>query len=356
MPDAVLPTLLDRAAILKRLDAIFPAGTPSRQFCVREMAASTVFAMLYIGAIEGTGRRLAPRHVYRMTEEQSARITAEDRLGYGSSFRASGNRWYADNTREPIRDETLREGLVTVGAVIAASDIPTTSARPRYALEAGFAKLFDPSLTGEAFRVAVAAWQQAHLSAGALARVGVLARGLGVDSDGVLVRFPNGETRKLAVGPSSVIAKAVVEEFAPRFLDRPGVVLLSESREKIVARDEVLVALLRLELETDRNLPDVLLVDLGPREPLIVFVEIVATDGAITPSRQEALLSLATRAGYQPEQVAFVTAYLDRGEAAFRRTVSTLAWHAFVWFVSEPDSLLILRGRKLEAGRLHRLL
>ena len=27
-------------------------------------------------------------------------------------------RWYADNTREPIRDETIRFGLISVGAVL----------------------------------------------------------------------------------------------------------------------------------------------------------------------------------------------------------------------------------------------
>ena len=36
-----------------------------------------------------------------------------------AGYSPSGTRWYADNTREPIRDETLREGLMAVGAVIA---------------------------------------------------------------------------------------------------------------------------------------------------------------------------------------------------------------------------------------------
>jgi hypothetical protein len=37
-----------------------------------------------------------------------------------------------------------------------------------------------------------------------------------------------------------------------------------------------------------------------------------------------------------------VTAYLDRGDPPFRRTVSSLAWGGYVWFASEPDKLIIL--------------
>ena len=57
---------------------------------------------------------------------------------------AAGNikgRWYAVNTRDPTRDETLREGLVRLGAVIERKGLPTTFPLPRYALAAHFAAL-----------------------------------------------------------------------------------------------------------------------------------------------------------------------------------------------------------------------
>ncbi len=49
---------------------------PNRAYCVREMAASAVFVMLYIGAVEGVDRWLAPKHVMRMTGEQA--VIADD--------------------------------------------------------------------------------------------------------------------------------------------------------------------------------------------------------------------------------------------------------------------------------------
>ena len=39
--------------------------------------------------------------------------------------------------------ETLRDGLIRVGAVVERSGLPTTSSKPRYALREGFAALFD---------------------------------------------------------------------------------------------------------------------------------------------------------------------------------------------------------------------
>lgn len=39
------------------------------------MAVSTIFAFIYIGAIEDNDIFLGPVHVYRMTEEQAAKRT-----------------------------------------------------------------------------------------------------------------------------------------------------------------------------------------------------------------------------------------------------------------------------------------
>jgi hypothetical protein len=50
-----LPPLLTVPHIQTRLFDIFPEGTPNRGYCTREIAAKTVFVMLYIGAIEGRG-------------------------------------------------------------------------------------------------------------------------------------------------------------------------------------------------------------------------------------------------------------------------------------------------------------
>jgi hypothetical protein len=344
----LLPKYASRDLISQRLPLIFPEGTPNRNYCIRELAASTIFSMLYIGAVEGEDVYLGPIHVYRMTKEQASSSSDEARIFYRDNirkkgFKPQGERWYADNTREPIRDETLREGLIVVGAVVERQDVATTSSLPRYALKADLAALFDPSLGEDEFMQKVAEWQQSNLSQSALARVSILRAGT-TGKDGVLVTFPNGETRHLAHGPSSKISKAVVEEFAKRFLEVPGVIWLSESGNKVAMQDEKLAAMIGLEIQSEKNLPDLILVDLGPPEPLLVFVEVVATDGAITPRRRDALFKITDRAGFARKQVSFVTAYKDRESAGFKKTVTGVSWGSFAWFMSEPDHIVLLKN------------
>jgi len=245
---------------------------------------------------------------------------------------------------------------VAVGAVSRREDLATTSGLSRYALKAGFASLFDPALQGGVLEDAIANFQRTHLSKSALARVTIMRAGAAANAVGVLVTFPYGETRQLAPGPSSFIAQGVIEVFTKRFLEAPAVLWLSESGNKVVMRDDSIANAVGLKIEADKNLPDLILADLGPTEPLIVFVEIVATDGAITPRRQEAIYALTDAAGFSRTQVAFLTAYQDRESAGFKKTVAQLAWNTFTWFVSEPDQIIVLRDGGKSGSRLISLL
>jgi hypothetical protein len=117
-------------------------------------------------------------------------------------------------------------------------------------------------------------------------------------------------------------------------------------------RDDKIANAIGLKIDASANLPDLILADLGPAEPLIVFVEVVATDGAITQRRQEAIFALTDAAGFKRSQIAFLTAYHDREAAGFKKTVAQLAWDSFAWFVSEPHSIVILRNGGSSPGRL----
>ncbi|MEP3778422.1 MAG: BsuBI/PstI family type II restriction endonuclease [Shimia thalassica] len=96
-------------------------------------------------------------------------------------------------------------------------------------------------------------------------------------------------------------------------------------------------------VEADKDLSDLILADLGPADPLIVFMEVVATDGPISQRRQDALYARTDAAGFNRSQVAFVTAYQDRSAAGFRKTLSELAWDSFAWFTSEPHNIVQLK-------------
>jgi hypothetical protein len=310
--------------------------------------------MLYIGAVEGSGEWAGPKQVVRMTDAQAAMSQDVDRRAYAVNslrpgFQPVGKAWYLENSREQVRDETIRQGLIPNNAALERPGLPTTSSLPRYALRRSFAELFAPTLSAGELEMAAEAWREQHLSATALARTVLLRRGAAITSEGVLVTFPNGETRRMAPGPSSIITKAVIEEFTKRYLENPAVLWVSESGAKIVARDDQLASQLGLRIFADRNLPDIILVDLGAVETahvVLIFIEVVATDGPITPQRRERLLKIATDAGFPANRVAFLTAFLDRSHQAFRKSVPELAWRSFVWFAAEPENLLVFNEGK----------
>jgi BsuBI/PstI restriction endonuclease domain len=61
----------------------------------------------------------------------------------------------------------------------------------------------------------------------------------------------------------------------------------------------------------------------------------------IAQARVAAVTAWLGRSGIGAEHVYFVTAYLQRGDAAFRRTVGEVAWRTALWFVAEPERLLV---------------
>ena len=336
-----LPPLIAVEDIRERLLAIFPDGIPNRQHIIKLNTARVVFCSLYVGAIEGTDRWFAPRHLYRMTDELSVNSDPAVRSGYYKKVpKSSGGAWYADNSREGARDEGVRQGLIPLNAMVKRQGVDTTSSKGRYALHPDFAALFDPSLTGAALHAAVATWQRNFLTGAARARAALAGT---MDDEGVTVHHPQGGSTLLPPGESPLITKAVVEEFAKRFLSKPAVVWISDSAVKKFS-DDKLNKVLKIKLDVARLLPDVVLADLAKPGLKLVFVEVVSTDGPVTEQRKAGILELlaASPMGYTPEDAVFVTAYRDRGARPVPKAIRELAWGSFAWFMSEPDNLVQL--------------
>jgi len=334
--------------IQTRLNYIFPEGISDRNYVVREMAARVVFVMLYINAVEETGIWLAPKHVYIFTAQQHAFQKLSQREKYAvdcmrPKFRLEGDRWFADNTREPIRDETLKEGFVAKNAVIVNHQIPTTSSKGRYALKKSFAELF--LVDENDFEKRAKDWQKKYLSPAELARLEIIRSRQFIDGD-VTVNFPGGESRNLSPGPSSIICKAIVEDFSKRFLKAPAVLWISESGKKVSLQDDALMKNLGLPIDQKKLLPDIVLADLGRENVLIIFVEVVYTDGPITEERKSKLLKMITDAGYSTDNVAFISAFEQRNSAPLKRRLSAIALDTLIWCMAEPDLLIWLGEEK----------
>jgi hypothetical protein len=284
-----------------------------------------------------------------MTDAQAKRNGMRQRIEWWNAMRRSRprgevipGRWYADNSREQIRDETFRVWK-QYGALIE-DHLPTTSSKPRYQLAGDFADLFNPGLGSAALRRLIREWQSSHLSGGARARIELLRRQT-VGEQGSAVKFPDGTTRTLSVGPSTVLLRAVVEEFAPRFLVKPVVLTLTESRRRFAYED--IEQLRHLELEPSPRLtPDAILADLGTKSGALrlVFLECVATAGVMSDERVRSIKEWLSDAGFSECELVFGTVFADRGRGEYRKYASELAWGTLVWFASEPGALVLLLG------------
>lgn len=342
----------DIEEIQERLKTIFPREIDVNGYIIREMGAKTVFSMLYSFCVDGR-EWIRPATITCMTDEQADIQLPEERKKWlilsqsKDAPRDIPGRWYKPNTREPIRDETLRE-MVRLNAVIERTGLATTSPLPRYSLQSQFADLFNPEMQGDELVTAIKNWQKEYLSATALARVALSKRLVASSSEGVLVHFPNGETRKMASGPSSELAKAVVEQFAKNFMKDPAVILMSESAKKLLLKDDDLCQAIGFDVDVSTVLPDLILAELGEKNPIIVFAECVASDGPINERRKQELLDLAIKAGYIEKDCVYVTVFRDRSDSVSRKLVPSIAWGTFIWYASEPENIVYLREGHLE--------
>ncbi|GAA1242585.1 BsuBI/PstI family type II restriction endonuclease [Oryzihumus leptocrescens] len=354
MPDQpALPALLaDRTAYKARLEQILPASITGTTASANEIAAAVAFTMMYVGAVDGH-RPIRPSTVAWMRDGIAARRDDADRQAYylaalrskqavDAQCHAWGltetRSWYADNSREPIRDETLRTWADN-GALVSGSGVQTTSSAPRYTLHPDFAALFDPTLTGEKLDTAIKDWQSRHLTLTGRARA-ARAHAAARAEEAVVVHLPDGGTRELHIGASSEIIRGVIEQFAPVRLGDPVVIFVSQSGEKVNVLDEALLKRLGLPVDQQRLLPDLLLADLDPARDALWLVEVVATDGPITEERRAALLGWATDHGVSPDRCRFLTAFESRTAAPFKKAVPQLARGSYAWFLDEPDGLL----------------
>lgn len=342
-----IPPLPPISEIQARLEDLFPESFPDRGLLVGTMAARAIFVFLYGGFVQGAARYLRPSNIYLFTEEQSLLDSADEREVWLANankpgYRPPGTRWYTgDNSRETIRDDLIRGQFRRLGISQRLPGHPVTSSKPIHFLSDDFAALFVPGLTGAALDAELAAWRRRHLSAAELSRMALRAEGAEAAEGDVYIEIPDGTRIRVSAGPSSLIAKGLVEQFAKKHLRRPILLWLSSSDIKLKPELARLAASVGLRFDVKQELPDLILADLS--EPArFVFCEIVATDGAMTEARKRTFLDIIRQSGVPTENAEFLTAFEDRKAAPFRKNFSQLAVDSMIWFRTEPGLLLIL--------------
>lgn len=292
----------------RRLLVIFPR-TAFDTVMSSPLAGAAVAALIYIDAVAEDPESVfwaRPSMVTWMSEVMREQREDEDRLAWRSEA-AKGAKalsgllqaWgvpdtpgYADNSRETLRDETFRKWREH-SALRERQDLPKTSGAGRWSLEPHFADLFDPSLTESAVEIAAAEWREKHLSPAAKLKVRFAAEGEHA-THSVTVALPNGAgTRTLEAGRASLILRGVIEDWAPKRLQNPYVVSISEPGDKIFTADAKLLGYLGIAINVSSLLPDALVADVTDDAVDFWFVEAVNTDGEINEARKRDLLAWA---------------------------------------------------------------
>lgn len=346
--------LLPREQIQGRLLLIFPREAFDPVLS-NPLAAAALAAMLYVdavvpdsGPVPDGATWARPSLCLWMSDEIYAHDSEEERQAWRvAALRArkyvealerewepTVTRWYADNSRETLRDETF-PGWLDHGAIRHRPGVATTSSAPRWALTEGFAALFDPSLEGQALEAAIEVWRTTHMSPGDRLRISTL-RDRERATHAVRVTLPDGEVRSLEPGEASVILKGVVEQWAIARLMDPVVLSISEPGDKVYLADESRLRALGITIDRSALLPDALIADIGAQPPTFWIVEAVATDGAVTEDRRRQLLRWAQEQRIAPESCRFLSAFLDRNASIAKRRLKDLAVDTFAWFAAEP--------------------
>lgn len=258
--ESPLPALPSVEEVKRRLELIFPETFPDRGILVGIMAARVIYVFIYGGFIEGQGRFLRPSHVYFFPEEQTNKITDSDRNHWLSvatrpGHRPEGKRWYADTSREPIRDDLMRNQLQRLGIMQKLFEYPVTSSSPINYLSSDFAALFNPMLNDDSLITAVHEWQIKHLNPSTLQRMALKAQGIQAREGDVLIEMPDGSRIRISGGPSSRIIKGLIEDFTSRHMENPAVLWLSASDKKAYPQFVELAAQVGLRFSLNAELP-----------------------------------------------------------------------------------------------------
>ncbi|MGB1260967.1 MAG: BsuBI/PstI family type II restriction endonuclease [Akkermansiaceae bacterium] len=157
----------------------------------------------------------------------------------------------------------------------------------------------------------------------------------------VVVKLPAGETIDLSLGVHNEIQKSIIEEFLPRFLNKPELLYLGDSSKKILICEDTRLAELGFKKLDHDLLPDVIAYDLD--RDWLYFIEAVHSSNPINRLRH---LKLEEMSSNCQAGVVYVSAFLNREN--LRKWIVELSWETEVWLTTEPEHMIHLNGDRFQ--------
>jgi hypothetical protein len=238
---------------------------------------------------------------------------------------------YAPNTRETVRRQTMHQ-FVDAGIALYNPDNPARPVNSPHAVyqisPAALALLRNYRAQDWSTRLSQHLAEQETLTARyAQAR----------EQNLVPLQVAPGKTVLLSPGEHSVLIRAIIEDFAPRFLPGATLVYAGDTGDKWGYFDAELLTKLGVEVDSHGKMPDVVMYD--SRREWLVLVESVTSHGPVDGKRHGELdrLFAGAKAG-----IVYVTAFPSRPVMA--RYVNEIAWETEVWCASDSSHLIHFNG------------
>ena len=238
---------------------------------------------------------------------------------------------YAPNTRETFRRQTMHQ-FVDAGLALYNPDEPT---RPVNSPKAVY-QIAPEAL--ELVRAYGSASYAADLETYLGARDTLVAQyAAHREQTRIAVVISNGETIKLSAGEHSELIKAIVEDFASRFVPGGDLVYVGDTGDKVGFFDRDLLASLGVTVDTHGKMPDAVIFD--RKRNWLILAEAVTSHGPVDGKRRNELKKLfaGSTAG-----LVYVTAFPTR--AVMARYLAEVAWETEVWVAEAPTHLVHFNG------------
>lgn len=153
------------------------------------------------------------------------------------------------------------------------------------------------------------------------------------------VQIAEGKEIQISPGLHSLLIKAIIEEFAPRFV--PGGILIyaGDTGDKWGYFDKDRLSTLGIEVDSHGKMPDVIL--LYPEKNWLLLIESVTSHGPVDSKRHEELKSLFNKSS---APIVYVTAFPSRKIMA--PYLGVIAWETEVWCADAPTHLIHFNGTR----------
>ena len=240
---------------------------------------------------------------------------------------------YAPNTRETVRRQTMHQ-FVDAGLAIYNPDDPSravNSPKAVYQIAPAALKLLN-SYGKRTWNTKLKAY---------LAECGGLAERYARERKQKLVPVRVAPDKKIRLSPGehSKLIRAIVEDFAPRYVPKGVLVYAGDTGEKWGYVDEKLLKKLSVVVDSHGKMPDVVIFD--RKRNWLLLAEAVTSHGPMDPKRHGELARLFSNS---TAGLVYVTAFPNR--ATMARYLGEIAWETEVWVADAPSHLIHFNGER----------